>query len=573
VDGEPPTHGVDGPWRFGRGFTLIELLVVVVVLTVLAAIAVPTFLGSRSRSQDRVAQANLRSALSGAGILTGDAGGVTASALGGVESSLRFVAGTTASTEPGTVSVSTSGASFALAARAATGTCWMIRSMNGAVTYGGVDLAACTGAEAMTRAVEPGFGTVNRRSYSAAVMADNPSAYWRFDRAVAGAVPLLAGSSGVIQLGYGITGPFTADPGTGFEGRAAFTAPSHVGSGTFTVSFWMRPTGHDQIPLSFGLVNLWFRSDGFGFNSSVGDIWGAPAPPLNTWTHVAAVVSNNSRAGLRLFLNGVEQTLTQRVGTTPVGFTTAGTSARLGDYTGGGYAFTGTLAELAFFSGALDPVRIAAHAALGDAAAYAAAVSADGPSAYWRFDRAVAGAVPLLAGSSGVIQLGGVGAAGPFTADPGTGFEGRAAFTAPSHVGSGTFTVSFWMRPTGHNQIPLSFGNANLWYRSEGFGFNSTSNDVWGAPAPPLNTWTHVAAVVSNGSRAGLRLFLNGVEQTLTQRVGVTPVGYTTAGTSARLGDYTGGGYTFTGTIAELAFFSGTLDPARIAAHAALNQP
>ena len=44
------------------GFTLIELMVVVLLIAILIAIAIPTFLGARSRAQDRAAQSNLRNA-------------------------------------------------------------------------------------------------------------------------------------------------------------------------------------------------------------------------------------------------------------------------------------------------------------------------------------------------------------------------------------------------------------------------------------------------------------------------------------------------------------------------------
>src|SRR3954451_24512720 len=45
------------------GFTLIELMVVVLIIAILLAIAIPTFLGARSKAQDRAAQSNLRNAL------------------------------------------------------------------------------------------------------------------------------------------------------------------------------------------------------------------------------------------------------------------------------------------------------------------------------------------------------------------------------------------------------------------------------------------------------------------------------------------------------------------------------
>lgn len=48
--------------REDNGFSLIELMVVVLVIAVLLAIAIPTFLGSRERAQRRSAQSAARNA-------------------------------------------------------------------------------------------------------------------------------------------------------------------------------------------------------------------------------------------------------------------------------------------------------------------------------------------------------------------------------------------------------------------------------------------------------------------------------------------------------------------------------
>src|SRR3989454_1211442 len=75
------------------GFTLIELMVVVLIIAILIAIAIPTFLGAKDRAHHRSAQSNLRNGLTAEKSLYSDGSKFSADAavaLPGVEPSLGW---------------------------------------------------------------------------------------------------------------------------------------------------------------------------------------------------------------------------------------------------------------------------------------------------------------------------------------------------------------------------------------------------------------------------------------------------------------------------------------------------
>ena len=127
-----------------EGFTLIELMVVVLIIAILLAIAIPTFLGARERAQDRAAQSNLRNAFTAEKVYYTDAQAYTvdsgAGAVHSIEPSLTYAADATPSVV-GTVYIATATGTTTddtviLGAKSASGKCFFLKDLATGATAG-----------------------------------------------------------------------------------------------------------------------------------------------------------------------------------------------------------------------------------------------------------------------------------------------------------------------------------------------------------------------------------------------------------------------------------------------------
>ena len=147
----PPTRRCSGD----AGFTLIEVMVVVLVIGILLAIGIPTYLGARERAQDQAARSTLRTAQTTAAIVYVDNGTYRDASVRNMreaEPGYTWRGANSASRDQDEISVAATrdGSEWGGATLSDSGECFYIHLReDGSTLYGSSSSAPCTGSQAL----------------------------------------------------------------------------------------------------------------------------------------------------------------------------------------------------------------------------------------------------------------------------------------------------------------------------------------------------------------------------------------------------------------------------------------
>jgi len=181
------------------------------------------------------------------------------------------------------------------------------------------------------------------------------------------AAPAKAGTTGT--CGYALLSP---NPSTGTTNASAFTLdglPVSTVTGNITsVSFWMYWDGTNVVmPIGWAKYDLIFLDGHFGFNTANADVYGMSSSGLaNRWVHVVAEFANGSVINNKLYIDNVQQTITQRTGSPLTGFAVVQSTLQVSGWTNPSnntldYRFAnGRIDEVKVYNGAMTQAQVLA---------------------------------------------------------------------------------------------------------------------------------------------------------------------------------------------------------------------
>lgn len=353
-----------------------------------------------------------------------------------------------------------------------------------------------------------------------------------------------------------------------------------------SVSFWMFWDGTNNVmPLGFGAHDLWLQGGSFGFNTFNSDIFGISSAGLaGGWHHVTAVFTNGNVTANKLWIDGVQQVLTQRFSTPNNANAVVSAHMRLSGVWGfPGYQFSGSLDVVRVYSGLITQAQVDADRALTSPAVVCPPPPPPTLVAHYRLDdnwdatHATANAVGggpvgnFLTSYATKVATPAVSPNKPDTCSGAAFAAGNGPMRSTGvslNLGSGAKnSVSFWMFWNGgDNQMPFGFARHDLWFQGGSFGFNSGASDIFGISSAGLaNGWHHVAAVFTNANVADNKLWIDGVARVLTQRQSAPNNSNAYAANTFQLSGWTNdNNYRFIGRLDELKVYRGALTDAMV---------
>lgn len=313
----------------------------------------------------------------------------------------------------------------------------------------------------------------------------------------------------------------------------------------------------------------------------------------NTWYFVAMSVDATAKQVTVTVYSAAGLTLSSVSGT----YTTAGIGADAGRATIGGnsnaarentssYGFSGQIDELRMFNRKLMPSehhqvrQLTSTCPAYLVASYNFSESAYTGAAGELVDNAGYGGGPYNGRSQGSPLPATASTSPARSGSPGTcayatlpgprsdgGHFATAALPLSTSSGAKT-TVAFWMYWDNTDSVfPIGFNTYTLWIKGGNFGFSTDSSDIYGIGTGSLaNTWRHVVAVFTNGSVTANQLWIDGVQQTLSQRNGSPSAAQAVVAATLRLGaEGASTGDRFSGRLDQVRVYNGAVTPAEVA--------